>query len=212
VATVVSSRARVVVGRQHHRVDAALEVYFPLVGAIGDCASGAGGRNLHAGTEIDVDGRYVVGDPELDVALIGEEEREERLAEVARRLPQLCLLVLCLGGSQPVRQRIGDPGPGSLDVCVKGHEDVRRMCAGMPLEYVALHALHKGPRVGLGRVQRIVQQVDQSHVRLPAAATCSACTVPRPSDTNNIVALVAGIGAVSPDFVGAPFIRRHSTR
>ena len=59
----------VVVGRQHHRVDAALEVYFPLVGAIGDCASGAGGRNLHAGTEIDVDGRYVVGDPELDVAL-----------------------------------------------------------------------------------------------------------------------------------------------
>jgi len=67
---------------------------------IGDNVAGPCRRGLHAGTEIRV-GRYeAVFDSQLDVAVIGQVEREERLTGIADRpcLPLPDLVLLRVGG------------------------------------------------------------------------------------------------------------------
>jgi hypothetical protein len=90
------------------------------------------------------------------------------------------------------------------DVGIERHEDLRGVREGVPLERVALHTLHESLRVGLGCVERIGQQISQSHVRLRRLGTrCArigpihAKALPRSRHNENIRAPEAAIGSES---------------
>ena len=88
-------------------------------------------------------------DAEADVALVGQEEREERLAIVAHCSSTLGLLVLLLGRGEPVRHRARDPGARGARVGIEPDEDLRGVIAIVPFEDVALDAFKEELRVRL---------------------------------------------------------------
>jgi hypothetical protein len=76
------------------------------------------------------------------------------------------LLHLLFCGDQAARHAAGDPGAGGTDVRSETHEQLCRVIAVMSLEDIALDALHKDLRIGLGLVEGSLEQILECHLRL----------------------------------------------